>query len=159
MESCVGKIGDEFDAERAERSVSLADALSPVRVILDLQAGSMSEAIEKIVTQIAPGELPVDAATIIRTVQAREETMPTYLGRGLAVPHGRSTASISRCSPLPGAPRACRRKPPASAPSCSFSSSRRPASRASVQRHTVRRLNFKSRPKRDHQGTTRNTEP
>ena len=46
MESCVGKIGDEFDAERAERSVSLADALSPVRVILDLQAGSMSEAIE-----------------------------------------------------------------------------------------------------------------
>ena len=89
LEEIVGKIGDEFDAERAERSVSLADALSPERVILDLQAGSMSEAIEKIVTQIAPGELPVDAATIIRAVQAREETMPTYLGKGLAVPHGR----------------------------------------------------------------------
>ncbi|HEU4678078.1 MAG TPA: PTS sugar transporter subunit IIA [Terrimicrobiaceae bacterium] len=30
-----------------------------------------------------------DAATIIHAVQAREETMPTYLGKGLAVPHGR----------------------------------------------------------------------
>ncbi|HEY5779435.1 MAG TPA: TerC/Alx family metal homeostasis membrane protein [Terrimicrobiaceae bacterium] len=89
LEEIVGKIGDEFDAERAERPVSLADALSPVNVILDLQAGSMREAIEKIVTKIAPGELPVNAATIIRAVQAREETMPTYLGRGLAVPHGR----------------------------------------------------------------------
>jgi mannitol/fructose-specific phosphotransferase system IIA component (Ntr-type) len=89
LEEIVGKIGDEFDAERAERPVSLADALSPVNVILDLQAGSMREAIEKIVTKIATGELPVNAATIIRAVQAREETMPTYLGRGLAVPHGR----------------------------------------------------------------------
>jgi mannitol/fructose-specific phosphotransferase system IIA component (Ntr-type) len=34
-------------------------------------------------------ELPADPAAVIRAVQEREDTMPTYLGHGLAVPHGR----------------------------------------------------------------------
>lgn len=89
LEELVGKIGDEFDAERAEPSISLADALAPSRVIFDLQATSMPEAIQQIVARIPRGELPADPQIIVNAVQEREATMSTYLGNGLAVPHGR----------------------------------------------------------------------
>jgi mannitol/fructose-specific phosphotransferase system IIA component (Ntr-type) len=89
LEEPVGKIGDEFDAARAEPSVSLADALSPGRVIFDLRASSMAEAIRQIMSRIPRGELPADPQTIMHVVQEREATMTTYLGKGLAIPHGR----------------------------------------------------------------------
>jgi tellurite resistance protein TerC len=89
LEELVGKIGDEFDAERAEPSISLADALTPGRVILGLRAESMPEAIQQIVVCVPRGELPADPQIIINVVQQREATMSTYLGKGLAVPHGR----------------------------------------------------------------------
>ncbi|HEU4679534.1 MAG TPA: TerC/Alx family metal homeostasis membrane protein [Terrimicrobiaceae bacterium] len=89
LEELVGKIDDEFDRERTELSVSLADALSPGRVLFELHAASMPEAIQQIVTSIAREELPADPETIIEVVQRREATMSTYLGKGLAIPHGR----------------------------------------------------------------------
>jgi tellurite resistance protein TerC len=89
LEEIVGRIGDEFDLARADRSVSLADALSPGRIVLDLRALSMKEAIQELIDRIPPSELPADRQVIIHAVQQREETMPTYLGQGLAIPHGR----------------------------------------------------------------------
>lgn len=89
LEELVGRIGDEFDAVRAERSVSLADALSPGRVLFELQAGSLADAIRKIVNQIPGTEWPADRQQIAAIVLERERTMPTYLGHGLAIPHGR----------------------------------------------------------------------
>ena len=89
LEELVGKIGDEFDAERAAPSISLADALTPGRVIFELRAESMPEAIQQIVASIPREELPADPQIIINVVQQREATMSTYLGKGLAVPHGR----------------------------------------------------------------------
>jgi mannitol/fructose-specific phosphotransferase system IIA component (Ntr-type) len=89
LEELVGKIDDEFDRERTELSVSLADALTPGRVLFELRAASMQEAIQQIVTSIAREELPADPETIIEVVQRREATMSTYLGKGLAIPHGR----------------------------------------------------------------------
>ncbi|HWQ92658.1 MAG TPA: TerC/Alx family metal homeostasis membrane protein [Clostridia bacterium] len=89
LEEIVGRIGDEFDQARDSRAVSLADALSPNRILLDLRASSMSEAIEEIVHRIPASELPADPQIIIQVVQQREKTMPTYLGQGLAIPHGR----------------------------------------------------------------------
>jgi tellurite resistance protein TerC len=89
LEEIVGRIGDEFDLSRADQSISLADALSPGRVILDLQASSMTEAIERFVARIPRSELPADPQIIVRAVQQRELTLPTYLGQGLAIPHGR----------------------------------------------------------------------
>lgn len=89
IEEIVGRIGDEFDLARNGRGVILADALSPGRIVLDLQAASMPEAIQQLVARIPRRELPMDAPTIIRVVQEREQTMPTYLGQGLAIPHGR----------------------------------------------------------------------
>jgi tellurite resistance protein TerC len=89
LEEIVGRIGDEFDLSRAERPIHLADALSPGRVVLDLQASSMANAIENLVARIPQDELPADAQTVVRAVQQREQAMPTYLGHGLAIPHGR----------------------------------------------------------------------
>jgi fructose PTS system EIIA component len=73
----------------ARTAVSLADALSPRRIVFELEAPSMSEAIRQFIKRIPSNELPADAQTIIRAVQQREQAMPTYLGKGLAVPHGR----------------------------------------------------------------------
>ncbi|MDO8542492.1 MAG: TerC/Alx family metal homeostasis membrane protein [Opitutaceae bacterium] len=95
LEEIIGRIGDEFDAGRTERAVSLAEALSPGRVVLNLRAASMREAIANLVNALPRAELTVDPAAIIRAVQEREDTMATYLGHGLAVPHGR-LAGIER---------------------------------------------------------------
>src|SRR5688572_25682483 len=54
----VGRIGDEFDLERAGQFISLADALSPGRVVLDLRASSMHEAIQNLIGCIPREELP-----------------------------------------------------------------------------------------------------
>jgi tellurite resistance protein TerC len=89
LEEIVGRIGDEFDLTRADRAVSLAEALTTGRVVLDLQATSMTEAIQQQVSRIPPSELPADPQAIIRAVQKREQAMPTYRGQGLAVPHAR----------------------------------------------------------------------
>jgi tellurite resistance protein TerC len=89
LEEIVGKIGDEFDQARAGQFTSLADALSPGRIIFRLHAQSMSEAIQNIITRIPRGELPADPQTIAQVVLQRERAMPTYIGKGLAVPHGR----------------------------------------------------------------------
>lgn len=89
LEEIVGKIGDEFDLQRAEASVSLADALSPSRVELDLQAETLEEAIERIILRMPAEDLPARAETVIHSVKEREQAMTTYLGKGLAIPHGR----------------------------------------------------------------------
>ena len=89
LEEIVGRIGDEFDQARTGRSVSLADALSQGRIVLGLRAGSMREAIDEIIAHIPRGELPADPKIIAQIVLEREKAMPTYLGKGLAVPHGR----------------------------------------------------------------------
>jgi tellurite resistance protein TerC len=89
LEELVGKIGDEFDAARAARFISLGDALSPGRVVFDLQAGSLTDAIRKIVERIPATDWPVPPAAIVKSALEREATMATYLGKGLAVPRAR----------------------------------------------------------------------
>jgi tellurite resistance protein TerC len=89
LEEIVGKIGDEFDPARAGQFISLADSLTLGRIVFQLQARSMSEAIQNIIARIPREELPGDLQTITRIVLKREQAMPTYIGKGLAVPHGR----------------------------------------------------------------------
>jgi tellurite resistance protein TerC len=89
IEEIVGKIDDEFDTVRPGRSVSLADALSPGRVVFNLEAQSMKEAIREIIERTPREELPADPEAVIKAVLQREEAMPTYVGNGLALPHGR----------------------------------------------------------------------
>jgi nitrogen PTS system EIIA component len=89
LEELVGKIGDEFDPWRGEQAVSLADALSAGRVIFELRAHSMRDAIREIIGRIPRDQLPADPQAITQAVLKREQPRPTYLGRGLAIPHAR----------------------------------------------------------------------
>jgi tellurite resistance protein TerC len=89
LEELVGKIGDEFDLERTGQFISLADALHPGRIVLDLRGESMSDAIRQMIVSIPRPEWPVDPELILRAVLQREQAMSTYVGRGLAIPHAR----------------------------------------------------------------------
>lgn len=85
LEELVGRIGDEFDFERAGRPISLADAMTPGRVFFELRADSMLDAVRQIIGRIPKDELPVDPQAVIRAVQQQEQAMATYAGRGLAI--------------------------------------------------------------------------
>jgi len=89
LEELVGKIGDEFDAARAGQYVSLSESLTPGRVVLDLQANSITDAIAQLINDIPAVEWPMPPKAIIAAAQQREASMSTYLGKGLAVPHAR----------------------------------------------------------------------
>jgi tellurite resistance protein TerC len=89
LEELVGKIGDEFDAARSGNYVSLADALTPGRVIFGIQGNSMAEAVKDLLSKIPESELPGDNRSILAAVLQREAQMATYLGKGLAIPHCR----------------------------------------------------------------------
>ena len=89
VEELVGRIGDEFDLERTGQAVSLADSLTPGRIVLDVHADSMSKAITEIITRVPREELPADPQAIIQALQRRENDMGTYAGDGLAIPHAR----------------------------------------------------------------------
>jgi len=125
----VGTIEDEFESEP---KIFMADALTPGRVVLGIDASSLEEAIGQVFGRIASTELPLPVDRIVKAVLERERAMSTYLGNALAIPHARlegldkpvllfarSDAGIpikgredkahflSSCSP-PRAPRACR---------------------------------------------------
>ncbi|MBU3665486.1 MAG: TerC/Alx family metal homeostasis membrane protein [Chthoniobacterales bacterium] len=89
LEELVGKISDESDTDRTGKTISLADAVTPGRIVLDVQAPNLEEAIEKIVTAVPLDQLPADGRKIITQVLQREAAMTTYLGHGLAIPHCR----------------------------------------------------------------------
>jgi len=89
LEELVGKISDESDTDRTGKTISLADAITPGRIVLDVEAPNLAEAIEKIVSAVPLQELPADGRKIITQVLQREAAMTTYLGQGLAIPHCR----------------------------------------------------------------------
>ena len=89
LEELVGEIEDESSIARGETPMSIADALSPGRIVLNLQAGSMPEAIENIIRAIPKQELPIESQTMLRALIQPASKVPTYLEEGVAVPHAR----------------------------------------------------------------------
>ena len=88
VEELIGEIRDESTRHPNEAAFSVADALSLGRIILELDATSTRDAIEKLVRAVPRQELPADAATIIQALTEHGEN-PNYLGHGVAVPHAR----------------------------------------------------------------------
>lgn len=86
IEEVIGTVEDEFEVEPP---LFIADALTLGRIVLGLKAASLEEAIRGAFARVPQSELPGPAAAIERAVIERERTMPTYLGRGLAIPHAR----------------------------------------------------------------------
>jgi tellurite resistance protein TerC len=89
LEELVGKIGDEFESRRGEAPISLADALTPGRVVLGIEGASLPDAVRELIGRVPEAELPGDNRAILAAVLQRETVMTTYLGQGLAVPHCR----------------------------------------------------------------------
>lgn len=89
LEELVGKIGDEFDSHRGGQFVSLSEGFGPERVVLNVEGESLMEAIQHLLKQIPEEALPADRQFIMEEVMKRERSMPTYVGRGLAIPHCR----------------------------------------------------------------------
>jgi len=86
LEQLVGSIEDEFEKEIPLR---LGDVLKENRVLLDLQATTALAAIDEMIRRCGTEEIPVAGQAIIDAVTARERSLSTYLGEGLAVPHAR----------------------------------------------------------------------
>ncbi len=86
VEQLVGAIEDEFEKDVPVR---VGDGLTESRIVLDLQADSPVDAIKEIIQRSTTSDLTLSKQQITDAVLARERTLPTYLGEGLAVPHAR----------------------------------------------------------------------
>lgn len=86
IEEIIGVVEDEYEVETP---IQLGDAITVDRVVLNVEAATMEDAIRQALKRVPAGELPRDAELIIRAVLDRERLVSTYLGRGLAVPHAR----------------------------------------------------------------------
>jgi tellurite resistance protein TerC len=95
VQEIIGNMGDEFDQARAGEFISLVEALSVDRIVLDMHAESLQDAVEQILSKIASAHLPTDPKVIRDTVLRKKDVMPIYAGNGVAIPHGRFSG-ISR---------------------------------------------------------------
>jgi CBS domain containing-hemolysin-like protein/mannitol/fructose-specific phosphotransferase system IIA component (Ntr-type) len=86
IEEIIGTVRDEFETEEP---VSLAEALTPGRIVLGIEAPAMNDAIRAAIARVPATELPMPRETVIPAVLERERLASTYLGRGLAMPHAR----------------------------------------------------------------------
>jgi CBS domain containing-hemolysin-like protein len=86
LEEITGTIEDEFEAEP---QIHVSDGLAAGRVVLDVEADSLEEAIGQIFGRVDAKDLPLPPEKIVPAVLDRERAMSTYLGSGLAVPHAR----------------------------------------------------------------------
>ena len=86
LEEVVGTIGDEFESEPP---ITLAEHLTAARVVLNVDANNLADALRTALARIPAEELPLDRDGIIKAVMERERLAGTYLGKGIALPHAR----------------------------------------------------------------------
>ena len=67
--------------------MNLTSLLRPDRINLDLKAKKKPEALRELVSLVRQGD---DADMLLQTLLKREELGSTGIGKGIAIPHGRS---------------------------------------------------------------------
>ncbi len=69
----------------------LADLLDPSRIKVPIEARERTAAVRELARLVAPaGDGEVDE--IVRAVEEREAQLPTGIGHGVAIPHGKSAS-------------------------------------------------------------------
>jgi CBS domain containing-hemolysin-like protein len=86
LEELVGTIQDEFESEEP---LLLSDHLTEGRVVLDIEAANLAEALRLSFARVPTAELPLERDVIVKAVMERERLAGTYLGKGIALPHAR----------------------------------------------------------------------
>ncbi|MEK7414814.1 MAG: CNNM domain-containing protein [Planctomycetota bacterium] len=86
VEEIIGTVTDEFEVDPP---MWLSEVLTPGCVVLGLEADSVPAAIRAAISRVPAADLPMPADLITRAVLERERLAPTYLGRGIAMPHAR----------------------------------------------------------------------
>lgn len=71
-------------------SVLLTDLLSADRIRVPLASRSRDAVLEELVGVLGDAGVVADTAAVIRAVHKREEELPTGIGSGVAIPHGRA---------------------------------------------------------------------
>ncbi len=72
--------------------MKLTEILNPKAIKVPLAATDKTQAITELVDLLAQHELVQDRDALLQAVLTREATASTGIGRGLAVPHGKSPA-------------------------------------------------------------------
>ncbi|HTM19147.1 MAG TPA: CNNM domain-containing protein [Kofleriaceae bacterium] len=86
LEEIVGTIRDEFEDEEPAR---LADAITPERVHLHVEADSPMAAVRSVLRRMPAAALPVPCDQLLAAIEPRERLVSTYLGAGIGLPHAR----------------------------------------------------------------------
>lgn len=86
LEQLVGAIEDEFERDTAIR---LTDAVKESNIRLDVVASDAPQAIAEVIGKCDLEDLPIGRKALVDMILARERSLSTYLGQGLAVPHAR----------------------------------------------------------------------
>ncbi len=81
-------------------SLRLSDLLDLTRVAVAVRAGSRDAAIARAVGMLSGGPAVLDAGRLAADVAAREATLSTGVGEGLALPHARTAAVRSTVAAL-----------------------------------------------------------
>jgi phosphocarrier protein FPr len=71
-------------------STPTSEVLSPSSIVVGASAADRSEAIDRVGALLVAGGIVTDG--YIATMQAREQIISTYLGNGIALPHGTNEA-------------------------------------------------------------------
>lgn len=87
IEEIVGTVEDEFESEP---QIFLADALTPGRVVLAVEAPSVEEAIRRAIARIPESELPFSREHMVSLMKDRTLMAVSFLGEGLCVSHARA---------------------------------------------------------------------
>jgi CBS domain containing-hemolysin-like protein/mannitol/fructose-specific phosphotransferase system IIA component len=86
LEEIVGTIRDEFEDEEPVR---LAEALTPERVHLEIEADYPMAAVRTALRRTPPSALPLTPEQLLAAIEPRERLVSTYLGAGIGLPHAR----------------------------------------------------------------------
>lgn len=86
LEQLVGAIEDEFERDT---SLRLTDCARAANIHLEVAASDAPRAIAEVIRRSILEDCPLAKDVLIESILARERSLSTYLGQGLAVPHAR----------------------------------------------------------------------